>query len=248
MKKQKNEVEPDQPTLDPNIYPGLQPMIDTVATFARLSYQWLYVADATKRTFLYISELSGATFGNDSDKLIANGYDPIINQVVPNERNIYNEITQTIGTLFNTLNNQQKKNIIIKFDITSMIHNQPRLLCHTLTPLVNLPNGNPWIMLVMLSPAMHKEAGNLHYRIGNKVMKYDFTTREWHPVDNNAVLSTYERTMLVYAARGYTIDEISHLMYRSVDTVKMYRRNIFKKLGVNNINEALFHAIEKHLL
>lgn len=248
MKKQKTEVAPDQPTLDPNIYPGLQPVIDTVATFARLSYQWVYVADVIRRTYLYISELPEATFDNDSKKLITNGYDPIVDQVVSSERDTYNEITQTLNRLFSTLDVQQKKNVTIKFDITSMVHRQPRLLCHTLTPLVNLPNGDPWIVLSMLSPSMHKEAGHLICRLADKEMEYNFAAHEWHPSDKHSHLTTYERTMLIYAARGYTIDEISHLMYRSVDTVKMYRRNIFKKLGVNNINEALFHAIEKHLL
>ena len=116
------------------------------------------------------------------------------------------------------------------------------------SPLVNHDDGKPWIVLTMLSTSMHKEAGHLQCRLDDHTMEYDFEEQKWLPSDKKKHLTTSERNMLIYAARGYTIDEISKLMYRSVDTVKMYRRRIFSKLGVNNISEAIFHAVQQNLL
>lgn len=237
-----------QPALDPVTYPNLQPIINTVAAFARISRQWVYVADIIRRTYLYISETPGATLGTDAQRLTSEGYNLIIDRVIPSERLLYNEMIRAIENLIDTVDPEQRKRIEIKFDITSMVGDRPRLLCHAITPLVTADDGHPWIILSMLSPSMYKESGHLFYRLDGEAMEYDLNQRDWHPVDSNVRITTCERNMLILSARGYTIEEISHLMYRSIDTVKMYRRTLFKKLGVSNINEALFHAIKQNLL
>lgn len=248
MKKKKAEEIAEQPKLDARIYHGLQPVIDTVATFARLCHQWVYVTDIERHTFLYISNLPGATFGTDSRILISSGYSTIMDRIVPNEQAMYNNITHALSEKLGSLDAQQLKNVSFSFSITSMVLDQPRLLQHMVSPLVNHPDGKPWIVLTMLSTSMHKEAGHLLCRLNDDTTEYDFEEQKWIPSDKKNHLTTSERNMLIYAARGYTIDEISKLMYRSVDTVKMYRRRIFSKLGVNNISEAIFHAVQQNLL
>jgi DNA-binding NarL/FixJ family response regulator len=57
-----------------------------------------------------------------------------------------------------------------------------------------------------------------------------------------------EKQVLTLSAQGYTMKEIAELMLRSFDTVKFYRRQIFKKFNVQSITEALTFAINYGLI
>ena len=237
-----------QPKIDSDTYPNLKPIIDTVAAFARISHQWLYVADIIRRTYLYISEDPGATLGADAKRLTKEGYNLIIDRVAPNERSLYNEVLRACENMLDTLTLEQRKHATFKFDITSMEGERPRLLHHVITPLVTNNDGMPWIVMSLLSPSMYKEAGHLLCETGKTVQEYNFELHRWQKVNKTVKMTVTERDMLIYSARGYTLEEISRLTYRTLDTVKMHRRNIFKKLGVSNINEALYHAIMNNML
>ncbi|MBQ3632216.1 MAG: response regulator transcription factor, partial [Prevotella sp.] len=50
------------------------------------------------------------------------------------------------------------------------------------------------------------------------------------------------------SAQGYTMKEISDHICRSFDTVKFYRRQLFEKLDVANITEAIAFATNYGLL
>jgi DNA-binding NarL/FixJ family response regulator len=57
-----------------------------------------------------------------------------------------------------------------------------------------------------------------------------------------------EKQVLTLSAQGYTMKEIAEQMLRSFDTVKFYRRQIFKKFNVQSITEALTFAINYGLI
>ena len=47
---------------------------------------------------------------------------------------------------------------------------------------------------------------------------------------------------------GYTVNEIADLVHRSFDSVKVYRKTIFEKLGADNITEAINIAMNFRLI
>jgi DNA-binding NarL/FixJ family response regulator len=49
--------------------------------------------------------------------------------------------------------------------------------------------------------------------------------------------------ILCLSAQGRTSEDIAAVMYRSVDAVKYYKKELFKKMKVKNITEALICAI-----
>ena len=57
-----------------------------------------------------------------------------------------------------------------------------------------------------------------------------------------------EKEVLVLSAQGYTMKEIAEKVCKSIDTVKFYRKQVFEKLEVENITEALSFAINYGLL
>lgn len=46
---------------------------------------------------------------------------------------------------------------------------------------------------------------------------------------------------------GHNYKEIAKLMYKSQQTVKTYKRNLFNKMGVNSTAEAISFALTYHL-
>ena len=61
-------------------------------------------------------------------------------------------------------------------------------------------------------------------------------------------LSTSDKILLKYAARGLTNEEIGKKMYISEHTVKAHLARIFKQYGVNNKASAVYIAAKLHLI
>ena len=61
-------------------------------------------------------------------------------------------------------------------------------------------------------------------------------------------LSETARDVLRLSAQGYTMNDIADRLCKSVDTIKACKRNLFAKLGVKNIAEALFHVTNYQMI
>ena len=68
------------------------------------------------------------------------------------------------------------------------------------------------------------------------------------PNNTSVSLSINEKAILVYSAKGYKVEQIAGYMCKSMDTIKSCKRIMFKKLGVNNLPEAIQYAFSHGLL
>ncbi len=59
-----------------------------------------------------------------------------------------------------------------------------------------------------------------------------------------STLSHREQTILDLVVRGSTNDEIAHALHISVNTVKVYLKQLFEKLGVQNRTQAAVFAVK----
>lgn len=65
-----------------------------------------------------------------------------------------------------------------------------------------------------------------------------------HPTPHDGLLTTAERSILKEIASGKTTKEIAAEKNLSFHTVNSHRKNIFRKLGVNNAHEATKYAMK----
>jgi transcriptional regulator, luxR family domain protein len=77
---------------------------------------------------------------------------------------------------------------------------------------------------------------------------YNPQTQKWKKDINVIELSEEEKEVLRLVAQGFTMDKISDSMYKSIDTVKGYRKHIFEKFGTNSITQAVAYAINNKLI
>ena len=93
-------------------------------------------------------------------------------------------------------------------------------------------DGRPWLVLVLGSRSAMRDGG--HIIIGNaKSHKRchfvdDKKKGHWEALHDDR-LSDTEMEMLSLSSRGYSVEEIAAMMYRSVDTVRYYRKNVFAR-------------------
>ena len=72
-------------------------------------------------------------------------------------------------------------------------------------------------------------------------------SKKW--IQSTAIeLNDYEKDVLRLSAQGYTMNEISEHIHKSIDTIKGYKRVLFEKLEVGNITEALGLATQNKLI
>jgi DNA-binding CsgD family transcriptional regulator len=97
---------------------------------------------------------------------------------------------------------------------------------------------------------VHSDTGHIEATVSTPsgFSVYAFENHAWVKKLGQLMLTEGERTMLYLSAQGYTMSQIGEKMYRSVDTVKMYRKHVFDKLGVTNISEAIAYAYNYNLL
>ena len=61
-------------------------------------------------------------------------------------------------------------------------------------------------------------------------------------------LTDGEKAVITLSIQGYTMTEIGDKMCLSPETINKYRKQIFEKLGVRNITEAIIAATNNKLL
>lgn len=171
-----------------------------------------------------------------------------LNHVSYQEFEMLKEIHKSGFELFSTFPISERK--ITPFNmIFTLRGGKTRLMHHTLTPLTLDCDGKIWLALCTVSISSRKTPGYLVVgKRGNRTFyQYNLQNHEWEKQDAIA-LSETEREVLVLSTQGYTMADIADVMCKSIDTIKTYKRNLFAKLGVKNIAEALYCAINYRLI
>lgn len=221
--------------------------LQTAVSFARVVPNKVYVCDVQHSLFVQIPSMADASLDVLSMSVLSNLN--TMDMVIEEDRPLYKEIEAGVLKLQTTLPREVSGSAIISYSIRSIRDGITDLLTHTATPLALDDKGRVWLVLSLLSPSVDKKPGRFICRADGMLLEYDYVQHEWNNVRmKDYQLSANERQMLVYSARGHTLEEISVLMHRSVDTIKLYRRRIFNKLGANNITEAYAYALKYKLL
>ncbi|MCR5298202.1 MAG: response regulator transcription factor [Paludibacteraceae bacterium] len=84
--------------------------------------------------------------------------------------------------------------------------------------------------------------------ICNDISNRLLTERKRQSDASNVMLTRQERIMLKEIAAGKTTKEIAAEKNLSFHTVNTHRKNIFRKLGINNVHEATKYAIRSGLI
>ena len=230
-------------------YQRVQPCVETVKSFARTTYQSVYIIDFYKRNFLYVSDSPTLLCGQTADTMLRMGYDFFHTYVPEEEQPMLDNMNHSAYKMFYDVPVEHRRQCMLSFDFHLCYDNRQVLVNHKSTPIALTPDGDIWLVLAIVSISSHKEAGHIEFLQFHSCERFEYSmeTDCWTKGET-IELRPEEKQVLTLSAQGYTMKEIAEQMLRSFDTVKFYRRQIFKKFNVQSITEALTFAINYGLI
>lgn len=128
---------------------------------------------------------------------------------------------------------------VCTIDYPIVIDKHQLFITQKFTPLLLDEEGISRIGLFIVSSSTKTEVGcSISLPDGRRYI-FDFPQRKFLENTKESELSKRELAILRRIKMGLTNQEIADSMFLSVNTVKTHRARIFKKLGVNNITEAI---------
>ena len=226
-------------------------IIEDVDAFARTTYKSVYVIDYYRQSFLYVSENPLFLCGLTAERVKELGYNFYINHTTPEDLTMLLEINRAGFKFFEKIPNEQRKQYTISYDfqIINKEYRNKSLINHQITALRLTSDGKIWLGLCVASVSSADNSGNI-MMLKNKsrdYWEYNRVSQHWEQ-RLRPELKEIEKDVLKLSAMGYTMNEIADTVNRSVDSVKVYRKNLFEKLGVDNIAEAINYAMNHRLL
>ena len=212
-------------------YSKVELIVEVAKAFERSMYQSVYIIDYYKKEFLYVSNNITRLCGEDAKKIKDFGYKFYFDYVPSEELRMLLDINNSGFMLFETFPFGERGEYIISYAI------------------VLTKDGKIWLAICIISLASNNKPGNVFIKKpgASTFYEYDLTTKKWNRKDE-IVLSDMEREILSLSSQGYTMNEIAGIIFKSIDTVKTYKRNLFSKMEVKNIVEALTYAQNHQLL
>lgn len=209
--------------------------------FARCTYKSIYVIDYYKKNFLYVSENPLFLCGKTPKEVLEMGYEFYMNNVPKSNLPLLLEINRAGFKFAEKLPIESRLEYTLSYDFQiTQPNGKDTFINHKITPIKLTDDGKVWLALCSASLSAHSEIGNIEvFKKGcDTRWKYNIETHKWKEYEGTP-LNNNEKDVLFMSAQGYTTNDISKLMFKSVDTIKGYKRQIFEKLGVANTIEAI---------
>lgn len=226
-------------------YTPMKLYVQFLDAFARSTYKSIYVIDYYKKNFLYVSDNPLFLCGMPAEKVREMGYEFYINHVPESNLSLLLEINRAGFIFAENVSAENKLEYTLSYDFEiKQPMGKSLLINHKITPLLLTNDGKVWLALCTASLSSHPDIGNIEVtRNGhNTHWKYNLNTHCWEEC-TCANLKDCEKEVLYLSAQGYTMNDISERMYKSLNTIKGYKRQIFEKLDVGSITEAVSMAI-----
>ncbi|MDE6395851.1 MAG: helix-turn-helix transcriptional regulator, partial [Muribaculaceae bacterium] len=224
-------------------YSRVNEYINSAEAFSRSTYQSVYIIDYFKQNFLYVSQNPMFLCGLSPDEVRKLGYRFYFEFVPEDERKLLLDINEAGFSFYNRLPVEERYKWCIQYDFHVLHNNHPILVNHKLTALTLTSDGRVWLALCVVSASAHTTPGHIEmHRVGSPdFFEYNRLTRRWCR-RTMPTLTDGEKSVITLSIQGYTMTEIADKMCLSPETIKKYRKQIFEKLGVRNISEAIMYA------
>jgi DNA-binding CsgD family transcriptional regulator len=218
----------------------LQTLIKVADSFSILSYKSFYLIDYFKKNFLHVSDNPIFLCGHTAEEVKELGYNFYIKNVPEEDQSMLAELNRVGFNIFESMDAADKRKCTISYDFHLPYRGIPMLVNHQISPTLLNDEGKVWIAMCGVSLSSHKTSGHIELRIvgSPKCWEYSLESHRWEEGEG-VVLSEEEKCMLRLSAEGLTMSQISKKMCKSVDSLIFYRRNLFEKLNVKNITEAI---------
>lgn len=236
------------PQVAEEAYSEVQHHIECASAFERVTYQSIYIIDFFRLNFLHVSGNPLFLCGESVETMLQEGFNFYHKHVLAEDLDFLMQINKAGLDFFTRLDIPDRCKYTLSYNL-HIFDNNPKvniLLNHQITPLKLDADGNIWLALCLVSLAPSRNARTARICSCNRKQMWYFSrkSKSWKPVDH-VLLTENELAVIRMAHQGLSINEIALKINKSKDAVKYYRKNIFTKLNVSSISEAI--AVATHL-
>lgn len=239
------------PFIDDKEYGIVSVLYSALDAFARTSYKSLYVVDYYKQDFLYVADNPLFLGELSADEVKEKNFEYYINHIYDRDLSLFLEVHNALFSFLADIPVENRTEYTLNHSFRIKIkQNKIIPVNHKITPLLLTPEGHIWLALctVSISSGENMDRIEITHQDSRDKWIYNPQTQKWKKYINVIELSEEEKEVLRLVAQGSTMDKISDSMYKSIDTVKGYRKHIFEKFGTNSITQAVAYAINNKLI
>lgn len=230
-------------------YKKADTIVRIAKAFTRSMSQGIYIVDYFKRNFLYVSDRMSSWCGLSSDKIQELGYKFYLDYVPSEEQQMLLEIHREGFRKYSEIPLDERLEYSIFYDFHIRYNGKTHLINHQFTPVMLTRHGWIWLALCTISMSARSAPGYIIMKRSGLKYHYEYSLDQhlWIRKEST-MLNNKEREMLLLSAQGYTMNDIANKLCYSIDTIKACRKEIFLKMKVRNIAEALLYANNYRLL
>jgi|GEM_PF-4277925 len=230
-----------------NVFSEKEVETDLFYAFDRIIHQSFYVINCAKKEFLQISENNTFFCGQSSQKIKEMNFH-FFQQCIPSrEQLLVKKIFKAITNLLVNCPPEKKKDYVFKCNLHIKNGEDEMFVCHTATPVKLSKSGAVELMLCMTSLPLNKKVGYLEAYDGTTYWNYNFKANEWECA-NSVELTSLDRKILYYAARGHNEKEIATKVNLSVSSIKAHKQMLFEQLEAKSTQVAILTAMQCKIL
>ncbi len=230
--------------IEPELYQSVDSHIATLKAVSRLSYKSFYIIDYYKQNFLYVSDNPLFLAGYSMDEVRMLGFNFYIQTLTPEDLQKLININRAGFAFLYRYQQADWMRYMISYNLQLYTAKKEQLLVnHQLTPLRISPDGHLWLAVCAVSLPTTLEAHDAYITCTETSKRYALKSNhhEWIELDS-IELKKEEQMVIRLASQGYSTNAMASTMYKSINTIKKYRKDLFEKLGVSTINEAITYA------
>ena len=209
---------------------------------ARLIPFPVYVMELDTGHILYASESHSGEFigGYPASDAVDKGWRFLHEIISPETRSFIDDAINIIRDFYTKDLDTDKKHFTISFNCDILTKNKALKVTvnHKFIPFITDSDGKTTHIMGVFFPGNIAQKNTLVARNENEGKRWIYENGKW---ENAAYmeLSDMEKIIMTYSIKGMSIKMIARNIGKSEDTVKKYRKAIFTKLGVHNIDEAI---------
>lgn len=216
-----------------------------VEAMAILGHHLMFLVDQRRQTFTsfnYNPDLY-PLFGSNPYVL---KLDKIKNLINPLDHALLVKYIQLINTQFTNKNKHTDQYIYFTIKHAFDVHKVPQGACIKILPFLYDSQNNLLATLAIIEPISYAGGAVLkkHYTNENKTDVYNVSTKRFIP-EESTQLSDIECKIIQLSGIGVKEKNIAKQLDLTLPGLKRIKTNIFEKLKVNSISEAIFVAYKR---
>jgi len=213
-------------------------------SFVRTTEYGVYIFDYSKKEVVYVSENITQWCGLQLSDINKKGYDYYLKYVCIEDLKMLVEINNAGFAFWNSLPEGACLNYVVSYDFRfgSLMVNQ------RYTPVI-LDGGKICMAVCVVSLSSSKASGNIVMTCTKNGYRYTYSMslKKWIK-SKKLFLSDKEAEIIRLSIQGFSTSEIAEKTLTGTETVKTHKKNIYRKLKVGSMTEAVRFAINHNLL